>query len=92
MQECGYTSTAVVSYRTGSKANASLSRSFSSKKFFNNQSDHRLSGDAATNPLEQAYFGVYVAGLLGVDSPAVACKVVIDYIVMLSEPRVLVSS
>lgn len=77
-------------YNSGKQAKTTVSRKFSTKKFFGVKTpiaEHDYRGSNSANPNEQAYFHV-TAGAIGTNDPyAVECQVVIEYIAVLTEPK-----
>lgn len=53
---------------------------------------HAQSANFGASPTEAAYAHLFVASPTGVDISAIHCRVVIDYIVKLSEPKTLIQS
>lgn len=51
-----------------------------------------LKGTASANPTEQAYWHVFTEPIEGVDAQAVYCRATIEYILLLTEPKDLISS
>lgn len=82
--------------RAGSKDMVSLSRKFSTKKFFSKghvMDDPELKGTISTNPTEQAYFHLWCCPFdEASDEGTLRCNVQIDYIVQLSEPGLIPTS
>lgn len=67
-----------------------LKKNFSAKNFLGRPhplSEDDLRGNAVNNPVEEAYFHLVVAPTYGVDTAAVDLNVLIEYIVMLTEPK-----
>lgn len=73
-----------------------LTKTFSTKKFFNRadvKDCSELRGNAAASPTEQAYFNVFCQGLASGTNPAnLYVNVLIEYIVLLQEPKQLAQS
>lgn len=67
---------------------------FSANKFFgcNVLDGDKYKGFENGNPNEGAYYHITVAPLEGVDAASVRCNVVIEYIAVLTEPKVLAQS
>lgn len=74
----------------GSSNKATFWQGYSAKKFFNKKplTASELHGSSATNPSENAYFGVYAHTMdNSVGSGTVDMLVTIDYIVAFTEPK-----
>lgn len=72
-----------------------LSEKFSSKRFFGAKSVitwDKLSASFGSNPTEDALFRIFYQNSTSVNNVGVAINVTIDYIVLLSEPKVLTQS
>lgn len=70
-------------------------KGFGSKKFFGNKSvvgDSLYRGSKTSNPTEQAYFHVCTGSVGGSDPGAVSFRVNIDYLVVFTEPKLMVAS
>lgn len=82
---------------TGSNAIAKVSQTFSSKKFFNvadlKDNYDRYGANVEADPTDQAHFMVWCGDIAPSGDPAgINAFVVVDYIVMFSEPKALVQS
>jgi len=65
-----------------------ITKYFDSAKFFDRpRNDSSLLGSIGSNPAEQAYFEVAVAPIAGNNPDNVVLLVIIDYIVMFTEPK-----
>ncbi len=75
---------------------STVTATFSSKKWFGSKSITGSGGAYSANfgasPAEQAYFGVYTAAINGNNPDGVTFNVVIDYIVLLQQPKLLFQS
>ena len=72
-----------------------ISKGFSARKFFTCKDpvgEDELNGSLTANPIEAAYFHVCAGGVGGQSATATWVQVVIDYHVVFSEPRTLLSS
>lgn len=75
----------------GDKQGNTLMRKFSTKKFFGlkdsviGKADYR--GSATASPAEQAFFECWVASIQGNDPGVCEFRVVIDYLVIFTEPK-----
>ncbi len=70
-----------------------VTKYYSSKKFHRNQrTSGTLVGSAAADPTEQAFFEVFSASAGGNNPANINILVFVDYIAILSEPRMLTSS
>lgn len=76
---------------TGFAYSVKLKKSFSTRKFLG--FSHPLSvtearGSRNLNPIEQAYFHLFAQIVTGTaDAPVIECQVVIDYLVVFTEPK-----
>lgn len=67
-----------------------LKKKFGIKKFFhakNPLTAAQWEGDVTSNPIEQAYYGVYYWSESAADPPAVTFKILIQYTAVLHEPQ-----
>jgi len=85
-------------YQVGTERNyigqpSGITKYFDSKKFFRRkENDSSLLGTIGSNPPEQAYFEVALCPIAANNPEVVNCLVLIDYIIMFTEPKqVLVS-
>lgn len=73
-----------------------VSKSFSAKKWFTVKDvldEDDLSGDASTDPVEQAYFTVWTgAQVLTTNPQPVAVNVIVEYVAVLHDPKLLSQS
>jgi len=72
-----------------------MSMTFSTRKFFGKKysvDNYDLKGSQTANPLEQAFFHVFIDPVYGTESPVVAAQVLIDYIAVFSEPNTVAQS
>lgn len=83
-----------VSGITGANASKVCVSKFSPKKFFSisNPDQSQYRGDAANNPNEQAYYHLIAASTNFQDPVSMAITVVIDYMVLFTEPKPLSGS
>lgn len=73
-------------------ASRTLSKKFSAKRFFGSKSVvtwDKLGAQMGANPTEDAIFRVFFQNMTGTSSISLIANVVIDYIVLLTEPKVL---
>jgi hypothetical protein len=90
MQEQGDIRTSTVAHPEGSKAVVTISKGFSAKKFFSRANlldNEDLKGNVSANPLEGAFFHIIASVPSLVGNRDVHCQVLIDYIVVLTEPK-----
>lgn len=76
-------------------ANRPFTAKYSQKSQFGQNSSQKtnLTGDAGANPAEQSYFEVWIAPINNIPTNQTASFIVtIDYIALLTEPRVLAQS
>lgn len=78
----------------GGMSSKTLSLNCSMKKFFgkNILSDDIYRGDISSNPTEQVYLHITVGPTAAVDCAPVRCTVEIQFIAMLTEPKLLTQS
>jgi hypothetical protein len=77
------------------KSMRTLSKKFSAKKFFGAKSVitwDKLGATLGNNPTEDALFRIFYQNATSVNNVSVSANIIIDYIVLLSEPKVLVQS
>lgn len=86
--------TSATSYVRSNLKEGRVAKHFSAKKFFNRspKGDSTLKGSASANPSDQAYFSVILGSIGGTDAGAANVLVTIDYIALLSEPKILSQS
>lgn len=84
----------VLSESVAGGATKTLTLGFSANKFFgcNVLDGDKYKGFEGGNPNEGAYFHITVAPLEGVDAASVRCNVTIEYVAVLTEPKVLAQS
>jgi len=73
-------------------ASKTLSKKYSAKQFFGAKSVvtwDKLSAQMGANPTEDAIFRIFFQNMSGTSSISLIANVVIDYIVLLSEPKVI---
>lgn len=89
------TSWTMVSPPGAGQSQKNLSKKFSAKRFFGAKSVitwDKLSATFGSNPTEDALFRIFYQNATSVNNVGVSVNVIIDYIVLLSEPKVLVQS
>lgn len=86
----------IIGVSQSGKAIRQMTHTYSPKKFHNikDMKDNQalLGADFSTNPVQQAYFAVWSGACAGGDPGAISCDVIIDYIVLCSEPKTLAQS
>lgn len=84
----------LVGQNNGVSPQRSIYKTFNLKYFGSRgkTSNSTLNGDAASNPLEQAYFAVAAYGVQATDPLSVQALVEIDYITVWTEKRMMVGS
>lgn len=87
--------TRTLAHPEGSKASATVWNKFSAKKFFTRgdvMDDPNLKGTAGASPYERAWYHIVLATPTIVADRTVNLNVLIDYIVVFSEPKLPASS
>lgn len=77
---------------SGGKGMRTLTKKFSAKRFFGAKSIltwDKLGASFGYNPTEDALFRIFYQNATSINSVAISANVVIDYIVLMSEPKVL---
>jgi hypothetical protein len=77
------------------KYSSSIVRKWSGKKFFGTKSligEDTFRGSAATNPVEEAYFGVWAGSIGDQNGGKLYLTIEIEYIAMLTEPKFVAQS
>lgn len=90
IMERGDIAKTTIAHPEGSNAVRSIKKGFGAKKFFsvsNVMDNANLKGDVVTSPQEQAYFHILNAVPAIASDRGVNVQVVIDYIVVFSEPK-----
>lgn len=68
-----------------------LKKSCSTRKFLGIShplSNALIRGDASSNPNEQAYYHIFAAIVTGLaDAPVIECSIIVDYLVVFTEPK-----
>lgn len=86
------TSWSMLTTPSGGKGMRTLSKKFSAKKFFGAKSVitwDKLGASFGYNPTEDALFRIFYQNATSINNVSISANVVIDYIVLLSEPKVL---
>lgn len=85
----------ILSSQVGGVSNPNKTRKFSCKKFFRKKNivgsaDYR--GTAAANPNEMGYYEVWACGLGATDGDTFKALVTIDFLAVMTEPKILAQS
>ena len=76
-------------------SNRTVSMSFSPRKYFGKKytvDNYDLKGTIASNPSEQAFFHVFMDPVNSSESPSISAQVLIEYVVVFSEPNTVSAS
>lgn len=75
-------------------ATKTMTMGFSANKFFGHKvlDGDKYKGTISTSPADSAYFHITAAPLEGVDAASIRCNITIEYIAVLTEPKLLSQS